>query len=95
MLGGFCGSIFFPFLTPSPLFPCSFAAPQIKLCSAELADLDRAVESLSGKAATLESSEAERSAAEQEKHAAEVAKLQATNVTLKEELEMLLAPPRK
>ena len=82
-------------LTPSraPLPPPFLA--QIKLCTAELADLERAVESLSGKAATLESSEAERSAAEQEKHAAEVAKLQATNVTLKEELEMLLAPPRK
>ena len=70
-------------------------APQIKLCSAELADLDRVVEALGTKVATLEAAEKERSAAEQEKHAAEVAKLQAINVTLKEELEMLLAPPRK
>jgi hypothetical protein len=70
-------------------------ALQIKLCSAELADLDRGVEALGTKVATLEAAEKERSAAEQEKHAAEVAKLQAINVTLKEELEMLLAPPRK
>ena len=86
---------FFSFLRLLPLPSLPPCRAQIKLCTAELADLDRAVESLSGKAATLESSEAERSAAEQEKHAAEVAKLQATNVTLKEELEMLLAPPRK
>ena len=68
---------------------------QIKLCSADVAELDRVVESLVGRLGTLESTERERSAAEAEKHAAEVAKLQATNATLKEELEMLLAPPRK
>ena len=53
------------------------------------------MESLATKVSTLEAAEKERSAAEQEKHTAEVAKLQAINVTLKEELEMLLSPPRK
>ena len=53
------------------------------------------METLTAKAESLEAVEKDFSEAEQEKHAAEVAKLQATNVTLKEELDMLLAPPRK
>ncbi len=69
--------------------------PQIKLCTAELAELGQVVETISAKVATVESAEKEHSAAEQEKHAAEVTKLQGSITTLKEELEMLLAPPRK
>lgn len=42
----------------------------------------------------VEAAEALRSAAEEEKHGAEVAKLQASIATLREELESLLAPPR-
>ena len=57
--------------------------------------MEKAVETLTAKAESLEAVEKDFSEAEQEKHAAEVAKLQATNVTLKEELDMLLAPPRK
>ena len=53
------------------------------------------MEVLTAKADTLEAAEKERSDAEQEKHSAEVAKLQAANLTLKEELDMLLAPPKK
>ena len=57
--------------------------------------MEKTAEALTGKIESLAAVEKERGAADEEKHAAEVAKLQAGNVTLKEELEMLLAPPRK
>ena len=68
---------------------------KILLCSAELGDLEKTALAIEEKIASMEATEKERGAAEEEKHAAEVAKLQAGNTTLKEELEMLLAPPRK
>ena len=57
--------------------------------------MEKTAVAIEEKIATLETVEKERGAVEEEKHAAEVAKLQAGNLTLKEELEMLLAPPRK
>ena len=83
-----------PFTLPARALPRP-TTPQILLCTAELADLEKTAESLAGRIESLAAVEKERSAAEEEKHAAEVAKLQAGNTTLKEELEMLLAPPRK
>ncbi len=68
---------------------------KILLCTAELGDLEKTAAAIEARIASLEAVEKERGAADEEKHATEVAKLQAGNVTLKEELEMLLAPPRK
>lgn len=68
---------------------------KIKLLSAEVAELEQTVETLTAKCEEVEASEKQRSAAEEEKHAGEVAKLQQANQTLREELESLLAPPRR
>ncbi len=75
---------------PSPLSPAP-RAPQILLCKAELDDLEKTAESLAGRLDALAAVEKERTAAEDEKHAAEVAKLQAGNATLKEELEVCVS----
>ena len=60
-----------------------------------MGELRKSIESMTAKLDASEAAEKERGAAEEEKHAAEVAKMQAANATIKEELEMMLAPPRK
>jgi len=60
-----------------------------------MAELEATIEALTTKLDAFEAAEKDKAAAEEEKHAAEVAKMTAANATLKEELEMMLAPPRK
>ena len=67
--------------------------PQIKILSAEVADLEKQAEALSSRCDDMEAGERERFGAEEAKHGAEVAKLKAINEQLKESLDALLAPP--
>ena len=78
-----------------PPFPSPSSPPQIKLTRAEIAELEALVATLTAKFDATEVSEKEKAAIEEEKHAAEVEKMKAANATLKDELEAMLAPPRK
>ncbi len=60
-----------------------------------MADLEGTVASLTAKLDVIEATEKERVAEAETAHQAEVAKLQAANATIKEELESLLAPQKK
>ena len=68
---------------------------KIKLLSVEVSELEKSVESMLNKTSNLEAADKERYASDEQKHAAEVAKLQAINESLKDNLEGLLAPPRR
>ena len=68
---------------------------QIRILSAEVADLEKTSEALKTRMADIETTEKERFAIDEEKHQIEVAKLRVVNDSLKEQLDSLLAPPGK
>jgi dynein light intermediate chain len=84
-------------IPPPPLLPSLplFSPSQIKLTRAEIAELEAIIETLTAKFDATEVSEKEKAAVEEEKHTVEVEKMKAANATLKDELEAMLAPPRK
>ena len=68
-------------------------AAKIKILTGEVTELERSVEQLAFRCDDLERIEAERVRAEEERHAQEVARIKGSNEELKQQLEMLLAPP--
>lgn len=66
---------------------------QIKLLSAEVAELEKTAEMLAARCGEMEAADRDRFAADEERHAAEVARLKAVNDQLTAGLETLLAPP--
>jgi hypothetical protein len=74
------------------LFPLPI---QLKILTAEVADLERQASVLSAKCDDAAAEEKARTAALDEKHQVEVGKLKATNDSFKEQLDALLAPPKK
>lgn len=68
-------------------------AAKIKILTGEVTELERSVEQLAFRCDDMERIEADRVHAEEERHAQEVARLKGGNEELKQQLEMLLAPP--